>query len=50
MILNFLIFSCLALILYATWFIGMKIYKTQRYVKTKRVEKEDPISSSTEES
>jgi len=28
----------------------MKIYKTQRYVKTKRVEKEDPISSSTEES
>jgi len=28
----------------------MKIYKTQRYVKSKRVEKEDPISSSTEES
>ena len=50
MILKFLIFSCLAQILYATWFIGMKIYKTQRYVNTKRVEKEDPISSSTEES
>ena len=50
MILKFLIFSCLALIIYATWFIGMKIYKTQRYVKSKRVEKEDAISSSTEES
>lgn len=50
MILKFLIFSCLALILYAMWFIGMKIYKTQRHVKSKRVEKEDAISSSTEES
>lgn len=50
MILKFLIFSCLALILYAMWFIGMKIYKTQRYVKSKRVEKKGPISSSTEES
>lgn len=49
MILKFLIFSCLALIIYAMWFIGMKIYKTQRYVKSKRVKKADPISSSTEE-
>jgi len=32
------------------WFIGMKIYRTQRYVKSKRVEKEVQISSSTEDS
>lgn len=50
MILKFLIFSCLVLILYAMWFIGMKIYRTQRYVKSKRVEKEVQISSSTEDS
>ena len=43
--LKFLLFSCLALIFYASWFVGMKIYKTRCYLNRKHAEKVGPVSS-----
>lgn len=44
MMLKFLLLACVAVLFYALWLIGMKIYITQRHIKALRLQRMAPVS------